>query len=58
VQILTPGGAPYGSPASITLVSTAYARAAGWVVLAAFLAIAVFVVVGITRRIVQHRRST
>lgn len=58
VQILTPGGAPYGSPASITLVSTAYARAAGWVVLAAFLAIAVFVVVGITRRIVQHRRPT
>ncbi len=57
VQILTPNASPYGVPASITLVSTAYARAAGWVVLAAFVAIAVFVVVGITRRIVQHRRT-
>ena len=58
VQILTPGALPYGAPASITLVSTAYARAAGWVVLAAFIAIAIFVVVGITRRIMQHRRQS
>lgn len=58
VQILTPNAAPYGVPASITLVSTAYARAAGWVVLAAFIAIAIFVVVGITRRIMQHRQPS
>jgi hypothetical protein len=57
VQILTPKGSAYGTPASITLVSTAYARAAGWVVLVAFAAIAIFVVVGITRRIVQARTS-
>ncbi|MDP2014236.1 MAG: DUF6049 family protein [Actinomycetota bacterium] len=54
VQILTPNASPYGVAASITLVSTAYARAAGWVVLAAFVAIAIFVVVGIARRIMQH----
>ncbi len=58
VQILTPSAVAYGTPASITLVSTAYARAAGWVVLAAFIAIAIFVVVGITRRIMQHRRQS
>ncbi|MDO8733347.1 MAG: DUF6049 family protein [Actinomycetota bacterium] len=58
VQILTPNASAYGAPASITLVSTAYARAAGWVVLAAFIAIAIFVVVGITRRIMQHRRTS
>jgi hypothetical protein len=57
VQILTPKGAVYGTPANIILVSTAYARAAGWVVLVAFAAIAIFVVVGITRRIVQARAS-
>ena len=57
VQILTPKGAAYGPPANIILVSTAYARAAGWVVLVAFAAIAIFVVVGITRRIVQARAS-
>ncbi|MDO9486117.1 MAG: DUF6049 family protein [Actinomycetota bacterium] len=58
VQILTSNATPYGVPASITLVSTAYARAAGWVVLAAFVAIAIFVVVGITRRIMQHRQPS
>lgn len=57
VQVLTPGGASYGTAASITLVSTAYARAAGWVVLAAFGAITLFVVVGITRRIMQARAT-
>lgn len=51
VQILTPSGARYGSPATISLVSTAYSRAAGWVVAIAFAALAVFVVIGITRRI-------
>ncbi|MFA7323059.1 MAG: DUF6049 family protein [Candidatus Nanopelagicales bacterium] len=58
VQILTPKGLAYGSAATITLVSTAYARAAGWVVIAAFAAIALFVVVGIARRIMQHRKSS
>lgn len=51
VQLLTPAGARYGAPATISLVSTAYARAAGWVVAVAFLALAAFVVIGITRRI-------
>ncbi|MDD2858091.1 MAG: DUF6049 family protein [Candidatus Nanopelagicales bacterium] len=57
VQILTPSGLDYGAAATITLVSTAYARAAGWVVIAAFIAIALFVVVGIGRRILHHRDS-
>ena len=56
VQILTPSGARYGSPATISLVSTAYSRAAGWVVAVAFAALAVFVVIGITRRI-RHSRA-
>jgi len=51
VQLVSPEGEDYGVPAQITLSSTAYARAAAWVVVAAFVAIAVFVVVGITRRI-------
>jgi hypothetical protein len=38
-------------PATVTLASAAYARAAGWVVLVAFIALALFVVVGVTRRI-------
>jgi hypothetical protein len=37
--------------------STAYSRAAAWVVAAAFLAILVFVVVGVTRRINKARSS-
>ena len=51
VQLLGPEGQDYGDPASITVASTAYARAAAWVVAAAFLAIVVFVLVGVTRRI-------
>lgn len=51
VQLLSPEGLDYGRPARITVASTAYARAAAWVVAAAFVAIAVFVVVGVTRRI-------
>ncbi|MBK9739048.1 MAG: hypothetical protein IPO93_05980 [Actinobacteria bacterium] len=51
VQLLTPEMTPYGKPARITVTSTAYARAASWVVAAAFVAIVVFVVVGVTRRI-------
>ncbi len=56
VQLLSPDGDDYGSPARITVVSTAYARAASWVVGIAFLAIVVFVIVGVTRRI--HGAST
>ena len=51
VQILTPAGARYGAPATISLVSTAYSRAAGWVGAVAFIALAAFVIIGITRRI-------
>ena len=51
MQLLTADGAAYGKPTFIALSSTAYARAAAWVIGLAFAAIAVFVVVGITRRI-------
>jgi hypothetical protein len=51
VQLLTPDGADFGEPARITIASTAYARAAAWVIAIAFLAIVIFVVVGVTRRI-------
>jgi hypothetical protein len=57
VQLLTPDGQRYGTPGEITLSSTAYARAASWVVLAAFIAIAIFVVVGIARRIRKAQQS-
>ena len=57
VQLLTPEGAPFGESEAITLGSTAYARAAAWVVGLAFAAIAVFVVVGVTRRIMRVRRA-
>lgn len=51
VQLLATDGKPFGTPAEIVVSSTAYARAAAWVVAASFLAIAVFVVFGIVRRI-------
>jgi hypothetical protein len=51
VQILTPDGSDYDHAARITVTSTAYSRAAAWVVAAAFIAILVFVIVGVTRRI-------
>lgn len=57
VQLLTPEGKRYGTPGDITLISTAYARVASWVVMAAFAALAVFVVVGIIQRIRRARRS-
>jgi hypothetical protein len=56
VQLLTPEGQDFGRPARIELVSTAYARAAAWVIGAAFAAIVIFVVVGITRRV--HKAAT
>lgn len=55
VQLRTRDGVDYGDPAQIVLTSTAYARAAAWVMGAAFLGIAVFVVIGVTRRIRQAR---
>ncbi len=56
VQLLTPDGQNFGSPAQIQLESTAYAQAAAWVIAAAFIAIVIFVVVGISRRI--HKATT
>jgi hypothetical protein len=57
VQLLTPDGSAFGTPARIELASTAYARAAAWVVAIAFVAIVVFVVVGVIRRIAVARRG-
>jgi hypothetical protein len=57
IQLLSPDGADYGQPTNITVTSTAYARAAAWVVVAAFVAIVVFVIVGVTRRIHAARSS-
>ena len=51
VRVTSPTGKRLALPATVTLASAAYARAASWVVLVAFLALAVFVVVGVTRRI-------
>lgn len=58
VQLLTPEGESFGEPARITIASTAYARAAAWVVGIAFAAIVVFVVVGVTRRIHAAQKRT
>lgn len=57
VQLLGPGGEDYGRPATITLMSTAYARAAAWVVALAFVAILIFVIVGVARRIHKAQRT-
>ncbi len=51
VQLLGPEAQSYGRSATITVASTAYARAAAWVVAAAFIAIVIFVIVGVIRRI-------
>jgi hypothetical protein len=51
VQLLTPDGSPFGNAARIDVESTAYARAAAWVVAIAFVAIVIFVVIGVARRI-------
>jgi hypothetical protein len=51
VQLLTPDGTAFGEGARIDVASTAYARAAAWVVIVAFIAIVVFVVIGVARRI-------
>lgn len=56
VQLRTRNGLDYGEPAQIVLTSTAYARAAAWVMGVAFLGIAIFVVIGVARRI-RHARG-
>ena len=56
ILMLTPDGRVLQSSGTIMVLSTAYARAAGWVVIAAFVAIAIFVVIGVTRRIIAGRR--
>jgi len=58
VQLLTPDGEKYGVPTTIQVNSTAYARAASWVVIAAFIALAIFVIVGVTRRVYHARNSS
>lgn len=58
VQLLTRQGEPYGTPTRISLTSTAYARAAAWVMGLAFAGIAVFVVVGVVRRIRKVRSAS
>lgn len=57
VQLLTPQGQDYGQAARISVTSTTYARAASWVMIAAFAALLVFVVVGVTRRIRKAGRT-
>lgn len=57
VQLLTPDGKVLQSSDTVMVMSTAYARAAGWVVIAAFVAIGVFVILGIARRILAARRQ-
>ena len=58
VELLTPTGQVYADRTVITLSSASYARAAGWVVLGAFIALALFVVFGVTRRIMKVQRAT
>ena len=57
IMVLTPDGRVLQTRGTIMVLSTAYARVAGWVVIAAFAAIAIFVVLGVTRRIIAVRGS-
>lgn len=57
VQLLDAEQLAYSKPALISVSSTAYARAAAWVVAVAFIAILVFVLVGVTRRIRKAQAS-
>ena len=56
-QLLTPSGEEFGNPAVLEIGSTAYARAASWVVIGAFIALVIFVIVGVTRRIHRAQRG-
>lgn len=49
-QLLTPDGQPYGPPEQVDLRTTAYSRAAAWVVGSAFLLLCVFLAVSFVRR--------
>lgn len=51
VQILTPEGTVFRAVPAATVYSAAYARTASWVVAIAFVAILIFVLVGIIRRV-------
>jgi hypothetical protein len=51
VQLTTTAGAPYGAPVRLQVGSAAYARAAAWVVAAAFGLLVLFVAVNGVRRI-------
>ncbi|MFM8350046.1 MAG: DUF6049 family protein, partial [Actinomycetales bacterium] len=57
VQVLTPTGTVFRTAPVGTVYSAAYARAASWVVGVAFIAILLFVLVGISRRLLAARRS-
>lgn len=58
VQLIDGLGGNYGEPSLIALTSSAYSRAAAWVVAVAFGAILVFVVVGVIRRIHRARAAS
>lgn len=49
-QLLTPQGSPYGRPTTVDLGTTAYSRAAAWVVGSAFLLLCLMIVVTFVRR--------
>lgn len=49
-QLLTPQGGPYGSATTVDLRTTAYSRAAAWVVGSAFLLLCLMIVVTFVRR--------
>lgn len=50
LQLTTPAGRPYGEPTKLTLRTTAYGAAATYVVAAAFIALAVTIVISTVRR--------
>jgi len=50
LQLTTPAGKPYGEPTKLTLRTTAYGAAATYVVAAAFVALAVAIVISTVRR--------
>jgi len=57
VQVLTPNGTVFRTAPVGTVYSAAYARAASWVIGLAFVAILIFVLVGIARRVLSTKRS-
>jgi len=57
VQVLTPAGNVFRTAPVGTVYSAAYARAAAWVIVLAFAAIIIFVLFGVSRRIIAARRA-